>query len=665
MRLKQVRDGAFDAFKPVESLLAAFTNKKTQKDAFNLFDGIQNRLAEFGVGQEFRDAISSLSAEEFKAISELTGKNAIFTFEKGKPRSKDTISGVTETGRAIDEGYKAQRFGNVVDRVTRANEDFAISKDMPKLVSQMKDLGYSSDKINEVLSDPELAKFLIDNLKNGVFDSKLIADYLNNIEAKKIIDIQVKTNLGDLAELAEPGLNIIDEYFAALEGELDSGAKSFLVDGKLRNAQEIFDNDKEINKLDLEIAPFLNQVKIISEEVNDLTRDLEMNPLFGDRAIKAIQDENSSLSNDLTIISKAAEEVNKRYDEQAEALSKVEEINENILQQQRKQIDLADAITSGDISAAARAVQEIRAANAARFASAQRDALEQARENELSSLTARPGGSTQEQINKKMYENSKKIYEMETDTRRLDIIKQIQAKQDDIYKIEEDSIELRQFRIDKLTLENTLLQGAIDLEKANLEALGLTRGEWEKINAELTAYTAAKKIAEGSADIGAIFGAIDGTKAGLPNTTTTLDKFAQKTPAQIIAENAATTLQEQKDREAAEVERIRAQWLADLGYGSSGGLVPKYFAAGGYSRGTDTVPAMLTPGEFVMSKYAVDTYGVENMKSINSGSAIGDSVYNYNLNLNVKSDANPDEIARAVMVQIKSVDAQRIRGTRI
>jgi hypothetical protein len=98
---------------------------------------------------------------------------------------------------------------------------------------------------------------------------------------------------------------------------------------------------------------------------------------------------------------------------------------------------------------------------------------------------------------------------------------------------------------------------------------------------------------------------------------------------------------------------------------AQGGLVPNYFAAGGYAIGTDTVPAMLTPGEFVMSKYAVDKYGVDNMKSINSGSSVGDSVYNYNLNLNVKSDANPDEIARAVMVQIKSVEAQRIRGTRI
>jgi hypothetical protein len=424
-------------------------------------------------------------------------------------------------------------------------------------------------------------------------------------------------------------------------------------------------NDIRIDELNLEIAPILRDIEKLSEKVSDLNRELEMNPLFGDRAIQTIQDENSSLSNDLTIISKAAEEVNKRYDEQAEALQKVSDINENILNQQKRQIDLADAITSGDISAAARAVQEIRAANAARFADAQSRALQQARENELGSLTARPGGLNQEQINAKMYQNSQDIYKMETDPRRLNIIKEIQRIQDDIYDIEENQVELRQEQINDLVLTNTLLQGALDKELSNVKVLGETRGEWVKINAEIAAYEAARKAAAGSKDFEGLFGAIDGARADLPNTTTTLDKFAQKTPAQIIAENAARALQEQKDREAAELQRIRDQYFADLGGYSSGGMVPKYFAAGGYSRGTDTVPAMLTPGEFVMSKYAVDKYGVENMKSINSGSAIGDSVYNYNLNLNVKSDANPDEIARAVMVQIKSVDAQRIRGTRI
>jgi hypothetical protein len=75
---------------------------------------------------------------------------------------------------------------------------------------------------------------------------------------------------------------------------------------------------------------------------------------------------------------------------------------------------------------------------------------------------------------------------------------------------------------------------------------------------------------------------------------------------------------------------------------------------------------MLTPGEFVMSKYAVDNFGVENMKAINSGASVGSTVYNsYDLNVNVRSDANPNEIARAVMTQIKQVDSQRIRGVRL
>jgi hypothetical protein len=93
-------------------------------------------------------------------------------------------------------------------------------------------------------------------------------------------------------------------------------------------------------------------------------------------------------------------------------------------------------------------------------------------------------------------------------------------------------------------------------------------------------------------------------------------------------------------------------------------MVPKYFAAGGFARGTDTVPAMLTPGEFVMSKYAVDSYGVDNMKKINSGAEIGGAVYNntYTLTVNAKTDANPNEIAQTVMSQIRTVNDRRVRG---
>jgi hypothetical protein len=145
---------------------------------------------------------------------------------------------------------------------------------------------------------------------------------------------------------------------------------------------------------------------------------------------------------------------------------------------------------------------------------------------------------------------------------------------------------------------------------------------------------------------------------------------------------------------------------------TAGGLVsPKYFNAGGLARGTDTIPAMLSPGEFVMRKAAVDRIGISNLQSMNNGSFSSmqpsysvssitmpsmseqrfvmnsssssvsvpvnnasasqesttknlSSVYNYNLSVNVKSDANPDQIAKTVMSQIRQVDSQRIRSNR-
>jgi hypothetical protein len=112
-----------------------------------------------------------------------------------------------------------------------------------------------------------------------------------------------------------------------------------------------------------------------------------------------------------------------------------------------------------------------------------------------------------------------------------------------------------------------------------------------------------------------------------------------------------------------------SRMLPKFGMYSRGGMArPKYFNSGGmvksYAKGGDIVPSMLTPGEFVMSKYAVQNYGVDKMKSMNSGTYNGDSVYNYNLSVNVTSDANPDDIARTVMTQIRQVESQRIRSAR-
>jgi hypothetical protein len=53
---------------------------------------------------------------------------------------------------------------------------------------------------------------------------------------------------------------------------------------------------------------------------------------------------------------------------------------------------------------------------------------------------------------------------------------------------------------------------------------------------------------------------------------------------------------------------------------------------------------------------------VSNSSSISDNST---AVYNYSLGFNINgTNSNPNDIARAVMSEIKRVDAQRIRGQR-
>lgn len=91
------------------------------------------------------------------------------------------------------------------------------------------------------------------------------------------------------------------------------------------------------------------------------------------------------------------------------------------------------------------------------------------------------------------------------------------------------------------------------------------------------------------------------------------------------------------ERKLAEYARVQR------GY-QTGGLIPEYHSQGlpvGFkSRGTDTVPAMLTPGEYVLRKKAVDSLGVNLLNNLNkygvgalqniAKSTIINNVYNTN-----------------------------------
>jgi hypothetical protein len=55
---------------------------------------------------------------------------------------------------------------------------------------------------------------------------------------------------------------------------------------------------------------------------------------------------------------------------------------------------------------------------------------------------------------------------------------------------------------------------------------------------------------------------------------------------------------------------------------------------------------------------------VQNLKAINSGKSVGDSVYNYSVTVNAATTSNADEIAKTVIQKMKQVEGTRLRGNR-
>ena len=892
MRIKNVRQGAFDATKPLASMMAAFTSKKAQSDAskmFDIFDGLQQRMMKLGVPKEFRDMIAGMSAEDFTAFSSLPKGKNMFTYNetdsKGKklPKTKQNIKGITDEGRAVMQTYNEAQAGEyqliqqetlqtIKDQNVAFNqliatgmstsdalkvvENSAIaaaiasgsvgakgSAEFQKFTDDIKianselqkqavintaltkiedsqyqekaigfakafyDAGLSIEQIDEVLSDPQMAAMLVEDLKDGKIEAGAIKDYLDTIPKRIEISVEQKLAKKDFLGAAAPGFEIVDKMFQIQESLIRHAGKAttkpiqdqieaqeiliraLQTEEKVRTSlkgilddytvsyEQLLDRAKEYQdtiskeQRDLEVNSEYGSrvIEKLTEDINDLNREIEMNPEWGTRAIDALQKESGELAHDLDVMNKAAEKINEKYDKQAEALEKVRTINENILEQQKQQLDLADAITSGDISAAARAAQAMRETDASQYADGVSSALEQSRNNAINGLRNSKGKS-QKQIEERQYEISQKIYAMENDPARVEKVQKIKDLQDAIYAKEElreakllairkieDEMYLIQQEIakdeglldkenKKLTDLNTKLSDAeksIQKQVDNIRIMGKDEDGWDLAKTKLEAYNLAidktvnthmKALSDATSAVEGDWAAIndwlnawlgsDGSKINLetihtityvysnagggnpgsgsggdgyipPEETPESEAEAEAFDAAVawldaakeaLAAGSGSGQRADAEYEAllADVAAAQANYDAIVNAGSSeppggggggsnsmqfesrGGLInPMRFASGGYARGTDTVPAMLTPGEFVMSRYAVNSHGIDGMKAINSGQSVGESVYNYSVNVNVASDASPDEIARVVMKQIKQVDSQRIKGNRL
>jgi hypothetical protein len=341
--------------------------------------------------------------------------------------------------------------------------------------------------------------------------------------------------------------------------------------------------------------------------------------------------------------------INKAYDDRVAALEQVAELNKQIADSQKSQLDMADALSKGDISAAAKTAADIRAKAAVDALDKQKKALSDAKDAALRALTVTVNGEilTIDQLNARIAS-----LEAQNAAVSRDIIDPAATKKaiDDnggnnpvTYAPPVTTIVISPTPSTTTTTsyDSEFARKALIQLQSNGTA-GLTAEQAKVLNIGMSATIAAGNTIGGWAS----------TIAG-GQSPTAGQSAKSSTPTVSSMNNTGMS---------------NYTFLKSLGL-STGGIVPKYFAAGGFAMGTDTIPAMLTPGEFVIKKYAVDDFGVNNLKAINNGSysenSDSNSVYNYNLSINVKSDSDPNQIAQTVMAQIKQIDAQRLRGNRI
>ena len=643
-----------------------------------------------GAGMSVEDAYNAVSDETFAAAI-ATGK---FTSAQIKEMIATRAQATLLT--QLQERLKAVR--NYFNDLTSGLND---QKTFSNLAGYLKEGGMDASMIAQVLSDPTLAKGMADQLAAGKLDAASIADSVAKIKATAQEKIVTDLKSGNYAAAFQPGYDAAQKIFDLQQRTLEQAYRPILKadEDRIKAAQQL--------------------VKLKQGELDTQQKSVDAAQSEVDAANALIDAENtrsSKLSHDIKLIDHAAEAINAKYEAQKKSLEDIASVNDYIISQQGKQLGLADALTQGDISAAAKAVQDMRAASSSNAMSMQQKALDQAQQNEISGLK-NDKGQTKAQIEAEQYVISEKIYSIEQGQLKtaqdhltaanavMDTLNaQMKILGDNVTKAQEqldaDQADLAA-KIEALTVMGQTktqwedMRLAVDKAQMAQDKLAATQlagalatakivdGVWTGIKKNYDDYkdktttitTIVKTITEGAtaqtqqgstAPQGPVVGQTqyNGSTLETWNGTTWVPTASYKTPTTTPTPDT-TPKPDTNTPPAKSAADIIAERRAKYGYLATGGIVPKYFAVGGYAQGTDTIPAMLTPGEFIMSKYAVDNYGTGTMKSINNGSQQLGSVYNYELTVNVKSDANANDIANTVMSKIKQVDSMRLRGNRL
>jgi TP901 family phage tail tape measure protein len=369
--------------------------------------------------------------------------------------------------------------------VTDAKRDYRAQAKMNK-----DGLGYFEQQ--QLLNDPELMSQYMSK------DKKLSKDAANQARERAMAEttvldvlereIEVRNQLLDYQQ-QQMELSIMQAEYAA-EDAFFAGTGTDRAELDQRN-DEIAADMEVINKK--QIAPIKHQIqleqdkikikqrgmKIYEDEIKKLNKEVQARQRIIEdmkRSLELRQREGEMLDHDLQLMGYQEEDINEMYDKRIASLEKVLSINEAISAQQSSQLNLASALTSGDIGAAAKAAQEMQALQAQQASDAYMSQMETNRDNAINSLTGAESGMTREQIEDRKrvldedsYQTNLKIRNLEDEIYNYNRL--IRDEQDQINLIKDDiethNAKIKDYEWDIFQIESKQLRTLQDQQIKN------------------------------------------------------------------------------------------------------------------------------------------------------------------------------------------------------
>ena len=427
--------------------------------------------------------------------------------------------------------------------------------------------------------------------------------------------------------------------------------------GRKLDFASLTNEEKQIQVLDIQEKLYSRQLTLIDRRINLKQKD-----------INAEQDLNEIRQYGLDQISKQEDSINDAYNVRLEALDKIDKAGQRNSDREKSRIDLARSLTTGDIGGAAKAASDIQRQESGYKLEDARTALETQRQRQVDAITTTINGKlmTRKQIEDSIASSNENIYKISQ------AIKGIETEKLDIYKLQEQSADKRfQYEVQALA-QLTQNQAVYDILIAKEKELGFQIVQNRKISNDISYVPSSSSAPAASTGSG------DKPK----EVKTILSKPTAASYAATVKTQIAA-----KQIDAARYTAMAAMYAKKKAFGGmmyKGSNEPPpaiKMAYGSMVPGmgnTDRVPALLTPGEFVIRKSVANAY-MPLLEQLNGniypgaampkGSAKNNSnLYNnsYSVNVNVAgTDASPDEIANAVMSKIKQVESRSLRGVKV